>query len=45
MREGAKNPEFIYKKLFIYSYMFKLQSSSEYSPFDALHISTFCPQF
>ena len=31
--------EFIYKKLYIYSYMFKLQSSSKYSPFDAIHLS------
>ena len=29
-----KNPECIYKKLHIYSYMFKLQSPSKYSPFD-----------
>ena len=28
--------EFIYKKLCIYSYMFKLQSSSKYSPFDTI---------
>ena len=36
--EGAKKMEFIYKKLCIYSYMFKLQSPSKYSPFDAIHL-------
>ena len=30
--------EFIYKKLCIYSYMFKLQLPSKYSPFDAIHL-------
>ena len=29
---------FIYKKLWIYSYMFKLQSPSKYSPFDVIHL-------
>ena len=33
-----KIPEFIYKNCF-YSYMFKLQSFSKYSPFDAIHLS------
>ena len=33
------NPEFINKKLCIYSYTFKLQSSSKYSPSDAIHLS------
>ena len=31
--------EFIYKKLCIYSYMFKLQSPSKYSPFEEIHLS------
>ena len=31
-------PEFIYKKMCIYSYMFKVQSPSKYSPFDAIHL-------
>ena len=31
--------EFIYKKLCIYSYTFKFQSPSKYSPFDAIHLS------
>ena len=30
--------EFIYKKLCIYSQMFKLHSPSKYSPFDAIHL-------
>ena len=30
--------EFMYKKLCIYPYMFKLQSPSKYSPFDAIHL-------
>ena len=34
-----KKLEFIYKKLCIYFYMFKLQSPSNYSPFDAIHLS------
>ena len=33
-----KSPEFIYKKLCIYSYMFELQSLPKYSPFDATHL-------
>ena len=38
---GTKNkPEFIYKiYIYIYSYMFKLQSSSKYFPFDTMHLS------
>ena len=32
----SKNPEFIYKKLCIYSHTFKLQSPSKSSPMDAL---------
>ena len=31
--------EFIYTKLCIYSYMFKLQSPSKYSTIDAIHLS------
>ena len=31
-------PKFIYKKLCIYSYMFKLQSPSKFAPFDAIHV-------
>ena len=38
---GQRNPEFIYKKLWIYSHMFKLQSPSKYSPFDGIHLSRF----
>ena len=34
-----QNLEFIYKKLCIYSYIFKLQSPSKYSPFDAIYLS------
>ena len=30
--------EFIYKELCVYSYMFKLQSPSKYSPFDTIHL-------
>ena len=42
MRGGPpKTPEFIYKKLCIYSYTFKLQSPSKYSPFDAIDLVTF----
>ena len=36
---GPKNPEFTYKTLCIYSYMFILQSPSRYSPFDWIHLS------
>ena len=35
---GAKTLGFIYKKLCIYSYMFKLQSPSKYGPCDATHL-------
>ena len=35
----SKNSEFIYKKLCIYSYTFKLQSPSKYSPLNAIHLS------
>ena len=35
---GPQNPEFIYKTLCTYSYMFKLQSPSMHSPFDATHL-------
>ena len=35
--------EFIYKKLCIYSYKFKLQSPSKYSTFDAIHLSRLFP--
>ena len=38
IRGDPPKPEFIYKKLCIYSYMFKLQSPSKYSPFDAIHL-------
>ena len=34
-----QNTQFIYKKLCIYSYIFKLKSPSKYSPFDAIHLS------
>ena len=33
------SPEFIYKKVCVYSYMFKCQSSSKYSLFDAKYLS------
>ena len=39
MRGEPPNLEFIYYKLWIYSYMLKLQSLSKYSPFDAIHRS------
>ena len=38
---GPQNPEFIYKKFCICSYMFKVQSPSKYSPFDAIHLSRY----
>ena len=38
-RGDLKKLEFIYKKLCIYSYMFKLQSPWRYSPFGAVHLS------
>ena len=34
-----QKPEIIYQKMCIYSYMFKLQSCSKYSPFDAMRLS------
>ena len=37
MRRTQKT-EFIYKKLYIYFYMLKLQSTSKYSPLDAVHL-------
>ena len=37
-RGTPKKLEFFYKKLCIYSYMFKLQSPSKYSRFDAIHL-------
>ena len=36
-----QNTEFIYKKLCIYPYMFKLQSPSKYPPFDVIHLPRF----
>ena len=42
-RREPKNPEFIYKKLCIYSYMFKFQSPSKCSPFDAVNLSRCFP--
>ena len=38
---GDPKMEFTYKKLCIYSYMFKLQSPSNYSPFDAIQLLKF----
>ena len=38
MRGDPYKMEFIYKKLCMYSYMFKLESPSKYSPFDAIHL-------
>ena len=35
---GPPKTEFIYKKLCIYSYTFKLQSPSKYSPFDTIYL-------
>ena len=35
---GPQKTKFIYKKLCIYSSMFKLQSPSKYCPFDAIHL-------
>ena len=35
---GHQKMGFIYKKVCIYSYLFKLQSLSKYSPFDAIHL-------
>ena len=39
MQGGTQKPDFIYQKLCVYSYTVKLQSPSEYSPFDAIHPS------
>ena len=36
MKGDPKTPEFIYEKL--YSYMFKLQSPSKYSPLVEIHL-------
>ena len=36
---GGPKMEFVYKKLCIYSYMFKLQSSSKHSPFDIIYLT------
>ena len=47
MRGDPYKMEFIYKKLCMYSYMFKLESPSKYSPFDAIHLfrlSSHCPR-
>ena len=38
MKRDQRNLEFIYKKLCIYSYVFKLKPASKYSPFDAIHL-------
>ena len=38
---GDPKKQFIYKKVCIYSYMFKLQSPSKCSPFDAIQLSNF----
>ena len=38
MRGDPPQKEFIYKTLCIYSYMFKLQSPSKHSPFDAMRL-------
>ena len=35
---GLPKQEFIYEKLCIYSYMFKILSPSKYSPFDAIQL-------
>ena len=44
MRGNPPKLECIYKRLYIYSYMFKLQSPSKYSPFDAINLfETFFP--
>ena len=37
-KKKKKNPKFIYKKLCICSHIFTLQSPSNYSPFDAIHL-------
>ena len=38
MRGDPPKMKFIYKKLCIYSHVFKLQSPSKYSPFDATQL-------
>ena len=38
-RGDPKTPKFIYQKLCIYYYKFKLQSPSKHSPFDTIHLS------
>ena len=38
MKGDPENPEFIYKKLCVYSYILKLQTPSKYSPFRAIHL-------
>ena len=40
---SQKTPEFIYKRLCIYSYMFKPQSPSKNSPFVLIHLLRFFP--
>ena len=42
-RGDPQNMEFIYKKLHICFYIFKLQSPSKYSLFDAIHLSRCFP--
>ena len=39
VHEGDLEKEFIYKKWYIHSYMFELQSPSKHSPFDAMYLS------
>ena len=38
IQRKTQKTEFIYKKWCIYFYMFKLQSPSKFSPFDAMHL-------
>ena len=38
IQRKTQKTEFIYKKWCIYFYMFKLQSPSNFSPFDAMHL-------
>ena len=40
--ETPQKAELIYKKLYTYSYMFKFQSPSKYSLFDAIHLLRQC---
>ena len=42
-REDPKNLELIYFKKCIYSFMFKLQLPSKYSPSDAIHLLRLFP--